>query len=1115
MLEVKKAAAGSGKTYLLTEEYLKLLLGFINSKNVPQIYYNKRTSKVKLEAHKKILAITFTNKATEEMKQRIVKELYLLSTGKKCDHRKELCRYYNVSADIIDKAAAKALSELLFDFSRFNISTIDSFFQTILRTFTREANIGAEYGLELREESAINNSTTDLIHALRKNGSDDNRKLHGWLKQYIISKIDSKKSWNIFSDNEYSIKSKESLYSIAQEIGKEEFKSHKKGLLKFLEGDNSLTKFKANLNKAIERCDQNKISYALKIYEIAGEKAIKGSVKNFVKLIIEAQGNYDGIDLKLTDSFMNSYSDHEKWLPKNAKIDEKAIADISFCLNKIVEAESYKKTYGLMGKNIYALGLLGKISKNLQTFREENDIILISDTNEYLTKIIGQDDAPFIYERVGLNLKHFLIDEFQDTSNLQMDNIKPLITESLAHRHYNLIIGDEKQSIYRFRNADPSLLQTKIFKDFYNFIPEACTEVQRSTNWRSEENIVKFNNTFFPNLISQIDSNTFNSSLVEKTYNNVVQNVSPKKEKEKGYINITFIDKPQEEETSEDNSKWEDVATNSTVKLIHQLLERDYKASDIAILVNKKEEGSKIINAILQDNESNGNEQKLNVISDQSLLLTNSPTINLIISILEYIDCSNTVKSNNDKEEEKHRNVLKVLQTYHKLLAQNEKTPSEALREALEKNSEVISENELDNLVKNVTSESNSLYLIIEGIIQNFISAECRKNEAPFLFAFQDIILEYCAHSTPTIHEFLKWWKLCGNSISITSPTNIDAIKVMTIHKSKGLEFPCVIIPFANWDISSFTGLVWLETTKDIKDDLNCDTPPIIPVRYSKDIANTCYNSQFKKITTDMLIDNLNKTYVALTRAGKEMHIFAPQVDNGKNNDKFSRYLIGSLTLQSKLDSGDTIDFSKGVIDENHFEFGEPLSGKKEERKEDEKKEDEKEKIVSIPVKEYSTGMKKGELSFIIPEINEKYESAEEGNRYHNIMSFIKYRDDLPHALDISVAKNIINKEDREKFNITISKWLDNPKTKNWFNKKYQILTERALCLESENLRSDRIIIDTENNTATVIDYKFGKEHDPRYKKKISKYMKVLELSGYKKVEGFLWYPFEDYIEKI
>lgn len=1079
MLNVYKASAGSGKTFTLAYEYIKLLLGYKDESGIFRLNFSEK------EYHRHILAVTFTNKATDEMKQRIVSELAALS-GIRVNHDSpylpRLCKLFDATETKIREAAKRALIYLLHDFSYFNISTIDSFFQNILRTFAREAEVPYNYDIELRDDYAVKVGINDLLSSLSRNSGKDNRKLISWLSQYMRDQVNKNSSWNIFKESAFD--SGTSLYSLAKYLSTETFKFYRQELENYLLDKYKISEFQNILHKEIDECN-DKIRASAREFEKYIQSiglsldyvSTKGSIYGFRKII-------EKDNLELPQSFYNASEKTDTWFLKSKikgiALSFDSIEHICRIAQKIIDTEIVRNTYDAMHENIYALGLLGDISRHVFKFRSENNLILLSDTNDLLRRIINEEDTPFIYERVGMTLKHFLIDEFQDTSRLQWQNIKPLLRESLSHNNENLIIGDEKQSIYRFRNADPYLLEKQVFLDFKDNVALHGDNLVSNTNWRSSENIVKFNNTLFSALSQNMG--------LENTYSNVVQLISPRNVGSGGHIKIEFI-KRTEDKT------WTDISLEKLPEVIENFIMQGYSQKEIAILVNKKSEGSAVIERILEYTKQN-HSSDIRIISDESLLLKSSPTIRLIISILRYIDNipQDSVKSK--------INIIPVLLKHYENNLNKGCTPTKSLELAFntlkaEENGEILQQ-------FNSIPES-SIISVTEQIINKYVSNLSCAEDAPYIYAFQDIIINYSNRNIPTIHSFLKWWD--ANSFSVNSPASMDAINIMTIHKSKGLEFPCVIIPFCNWEIDPGNGLLWVNPKFCDSFDQSIP-PPIVPVKFGKRLLSTAFADEYLKTNRENSIDTLNKTYVAFTRASKNMTIFMPDEPKEGYISEPILNIIESTdgnichNIENAANARNVTIPLKLYFDNNIFEIGtETHVANKITNPED-----------SIIMCDYHTHGNITGLRFSIPDTIETPRSK--GILLHKILSMVRYERDIQDVIKICRNKGLIMEDNAGEVNGIFENIFKNDEVRSWFSKDVRILNERSLVKNNDISRPDRIVI-TPEKKVYIIDYKFGEKHLASYEKQVLKYISIIKEAGFESVTGKIWYPIENVIRTI
>lgn len=1138
MINVIKASAGSGKTYQLTYEYIKLLLG------------EKAKGRYRLakdhERHRHILAVTFTNKATGEMKERIVKELSILAgrvPGKKSQYMKDLCREFGgVSENDVQNAAERALVELLMDYTNFNVSTIDSFFQMILRTFAKELKMSYNYDVELDDKYAIRVGVNDFLSSV----AFDKRMKHergeaaeikkermtnakNWIREFVKSEISNKStSWNIFAKSEDVHKKQNyqktfTFNDFADSLMKEELRVKVDDIIAYLGYDdenkapnNYIHDFK---NKLQERIDSTiKVAFSQKAI-ILGEVEQSGFTVedisgngglHWVRKMGDTEKEFD--ITKLDISKFEQYKDKaEKWIKKpkkgsNRLNDENCVRD---SIDRIIESVNKYYIYKDLHRNVYMLGLLGEISYYLSKFRQENGLILLADTNELLRKIINNEDMPFVYERVGIWLSHFLIDEFQDTSRAQWDNMRPLLYNSCAEGNDNLIIGDEKQCIYRFRNADPTLLRTDVSRQF----TVRQNDSGKCTNWRSAPNVVNFNNEFFAKVASMLNCND--------EYANLYQDLPAPEDKQydnEGYIEVNFIedDKEEKQETNAEENveaepnveakpklKFKDKVLEQIPLMIKDMVSRGYQYSNVAVLVNTNTEGAEIINRILSYNKEIEDEnERIPVVSSDSLLLCNSSAVRLIVSHLRYLD-SKTLFDHGDKARETENYVHRVLRNYETLLMKGEKDAGEAIAESFET---VKRKEEKDELVIRSlfpeNTESFDIVSIVDRIIAQNMSTEDLQHENAFIQAFQDCVVDFSNRPNPTIHEFLKWWDRGGQRTSVNTPEGKDAVNVLTIHKSKGLEYKCVILPFCNWDMAGKDEILWLPKEQLVKSDLFAGVeeqllPPVIPIKRNKNmqIETSCFKDFYNEKLHGRIVDQLNKTYVAFTRAVDELYIFTSAVGEKKESTLLSNYL--------------------NILEQEDAKY---VLGSKGKGNDDKKKEESE----LMPL--YNVMRFKGEgseedknvgskLQYIVSDMVTD-EQREKGKRLHNLFMRIKYKDDAEFALRYSITKGIIPAECVESDSEIVRNAMADERVQEWFSRDNKVYNERSIVYKSKKSRPDRVVVTPDGRTI-VVDYKFGEVHSDDHIEQVQKYMKYLAEMGFENIEGHLWYPFEEMIVDV
>lgn len=1099
MIIVNRASAGSGKTYTLVKEYLIMLLG---KKEADGSYALDEHPN---DNHRFILAITFTNKATDEMKQRIVDTLDELAlTPDKSPYIKDLISTFHSTKEKISLSAGKAERQLLEDYTNFNVCTIDTFFQKILRTFAFEVNLAGDYGVELNDEYVVALGVNSLKAAIRQKDDQNTKRLREWLWQYIEENIKEGHSWNVFQPASKKNENDSSLYAFAKALSKEVIKTNSDKLFKFLKNPDNITTF----NKAL-RDGMVTLSHKIKditgkliaILESPGIKPDKTSLKSLQNIF-----NAD-IPFAEFEEPEHKYRDKRKYInAKSAPLDDTPFYGL---LAELRETICVLESYRSILKYTYHLGLLGDINAGVLEFTTDNNTILLSGTNDIVRRIISGCEIPFIYERIGMYIHHYLIDEFQDTSRMQWENLLPLVRDSLANGHDSLIIGDVKQSIYRFRNSDPQLLHSQLGKDF----PKSSLQDnfgERSTNWRSAYNIVTWNNEFFKFLANILKMTDF--------YKDVEQEVSPKNQEILGHVAIAQYlppDNNAEQELSDEEitdkeafNRW---ATARTIDDILSLLGRGYRQKDIAILVNKNNEGQTIIDGILEWNVAHPNDRPIKVVSEESLLVMKSPAVRIVVSILGVLDRCEAVKERgNDKG-----NDLPIVMRRYEMNRNKGIAPSEAFEDAFANKDSWLDE-ETEALFEK--SRSACLDGVVEHIIRTQLSENLARDNAPYIQAFIDNVTDFMSRYGSNIHHFLKWWNKIGEKASISSPDNIDAVRVMTIHKSKGLQFPCVIMPMANWNFDK-EGIDWVET-ESVRDKFpqGIEIPPILAVnRTSK--KRLIFEKQFEKIKHDNVMDTLNKTYVACTRAQYEllMYIVGDRVDGYKDS---SLYLSSFVTKNPDIVANELTEdeIETALAEGNHrigdliYELGQPTN--RDEIIAAAKKDSESAMGEERKMPDYKLVSSFDRWELTSPDIilEERETERYRGQLLHKVMEKVRTPDDLDVTLRRFLARGMITRSEREEYFNMLSERLADPRVAEWFAPGNRLLLEREIMTGGKGIkRPDRVVIKP-NGNITVIDYKFGERNDDNdnaYRRQVSGYINALSAAtGTKKdcISGYIWY---------
>lgn len=1088
-LTIYKASAGSGKTFTLSVEYIKLLI-----KN-PFAYRN-------------ILAVTFTNKATEEMKSRIISQLYgiwkqLPSSSDYIEQlKKELRTELGENPEkLMSTRSGTALRNIIHDYSYFRIETIDKFFKSVLLNLARELDLTANLRVELNDYQIEQQAIDKLIEDL---SPEDN--VFKWILSYINENIQEDKNWNVIS----------SIKSFGENIFKEDYKQYSEKLKGILDNNIFFEKFKktmcsimvAEKERMLQKAKEFDISLAENqlTYEDFAYKD-KGVCGYFKKI---KEGRFDDtIKTRRVEDALNS---PESWIPKSSKDKAKTSLIKSLVEEKLIKIlkeseeenggirhETWKKykSAELILRHMNQLRLLGTIEKKVRELNAETNSFLLSDTQTLLHSLIKGSDTPFVFEKIGTQIRHIMIDEFQDTSTVQWQNFKVLLEECISHEPYgSLIVGDVKQSIYRWRSGDWRLLN-HIENEFPNANEKLSLEFL-DTNYRSEPNIVKFNNIFFKHA-SDIEYDMLEkedpelAQQLSTAYNDIAQKTSPKKTIQQGKVEITlFRSDNYIEETLEKISQ-----------TVEAMIDSGIKPKDIAIIVR---ENKKI--QMIADYFSN-NHPNIHIVSDEAFRLENSIAIGIIINALRFL-------SNPDN---------KIARAYIS------RAYSRYVKGIINPMDEVFPEEfnaQRDYLI------SLPLYDLIERLFA-ILSLDKIRGQGAYICSFFDNLNLFIADNTPDIDSFLEEWdnNICTKTIQAD---DVDGVRLITIHKSKGLEFENVIIPFCDWKLNRMRS-IWCKPKIAPYNEL-----PMVSVDYSKtNMKGTIFDEDYKEEHLQDTVDNLNLLYVAFTRAEKNLFIFGKGSASSKTKSNEDTSNIGTnrsciiekcLPEVAKELDGATIENEGKNVEPIVFSYGDLLVPIKKIKKEKDKdlnifRQTYKNVNINICSHKNRAVFKQSNKSKEFVESDEEQNRDKyiiRGNVLHKIFSSIHTKNDIDDVLKNLEFEGVITSKDEtlSQLKETLRKSLTNPLVSDWFSEKWNLFNECNILSTShdhegltiyEMHRPDRVM--TDGKQLIVVDFKFGKLHNNKYYDQVKEYMKLFNKMGYKNIRGYLWYVLENEVEEV
>ncbi len=1144
MLYLQKESAGSGKTYKLTLKYIELFLCIYDEKlNRKRL---RRPAELR-DAHSHILAITFTNKATIEMQTRIVSQLADMASEnpKDTDFLNDFAAGCRAPVCDIQQLARYALLELLNNYSDFSVSTIDSFFQNILRNFAYESDLDDSYAVELDTDQVISTAMDNVLASSREPSADENLKY--CINRYISDNLSRGERWDVYIKTDPSYRD---IFQYLKLIEKEEFKLRQQQLMEYLSSTDFQT-MTNNCRHTVQAFIQAKYDCARDIAEsiMAIPDADNILYKSFItraQRITEASA--DKIPFSL-----NNFAPLKNVLKKSAVTqlstdDRDTIQQYNEALCSAVLLWDGSQKYARLLKNsMYVLGLLKYIEKNIEEYRRENNIVQISDTNTVLNDIIRNTDVPFIYERISTHIDNYLIDEFQDTSEMQWMNLRPLIEDSLANGGDDLLIGDAKQSIYRFRNAKSSLISKDVPQQFSAHLDPQSSSLQRSTNYRSSRDIVEFNNRLFRILA---DSLTKEYSDIGSAYSTLEQNV--KHVNRNGFIRIdTYLTSNTDSSPTTDN---DDNTADSEAgyypfigPLIEDLIKRGYQQKEICVLVATNSDGENAIKSIMEYNtkmqlNDSADFIPIKFISDDSLKISNSKAVVMVISMLRlYAD---GVRQNTDQTPTANdtngysRNVsdfISAVQAPRKSEISggtSDGSIASRINDYFCNNIDALSSQEIIQGMK-----TTALPALLERCIAR-IPAQLRDRNTIYLAALSDALHDFCSSHTPDLISFLDWWGEKSNSLSITSPESTDAVNVMTIHKAKGLERRCIIIPSAKFPLNiNRRECAWLEPQfPGLPNKLAQGLPPLVPVKlnYESNYKYTPWETSYTDIKGKCIMDALNLAYVAMTRAIDELYIYIPQTPSTKPKRTPSIATIILELLKNESNPLGMTHTDHGLSLEqittqqewdkvnNVFTIGFPFTTGTLPSNEDilrlrkKVKDNAPQQLI---IDSYQTDQDDKNIVTRRAKAFRQYDSDNtltaraEGTIMHGIMERVGLGGDVIKELHKSVQRALIHGSIDEnlakKITEKLTEALTDPHVKamRWFGHGIRPYNERSLMHRdrAKNLRPDRFIIDNKGN-AVIIDYKFGK-HESKYITQMHRYISALsDIPSIKTVRCYLWY---------
>ena len=1100
-LKILKASAGSGKTFSLTLHYITLLLTNENS-------------------YREILAVTFTNKATAEMKERILSVLQGLALGytsNKIDSFRKLLleKNPNWSSALIQEKAHRVYRKILHDYSHFTISTIDGFSQKVIRSFTYELNLDAAYKIEMN----TNKVKTDLTMMLNQL-LDEKPELLDWIIGYAEKKINNNENWNyrnqlsqlaglIFSENFQEFDgalSTADTNQIFNLFNKEIFeKTHS-----YLE----------SLSLAIQSFQETFKSLHVDVNEMKGKSRNPLVSANKTSAQVNKLGISDLI--KTLDKFTNLLENEEAYTDTDKNVRYDLIAGFKPVLEQFSTLQQLLATYiayqSVQG-NLYYLRLLKEMSDLLSTWRKENSAQLISDSQILLNKLglDAHNDPTFIWEKIGNRYNYFLFDEFQDTSRIQWKNYSPLLLNALSNtagvQNEHLIVGDVKQSIYRWRNGDWRILlqqvEEQVAQNFHldeegkkHFIENGNLEI----NFRSLPNIIRFNNYLYhaiPTHMQNVLNDTAQSELSEeglrwwrnqhndtmliRAYENCAQEIPDFKledNNKQGSIEIEYI--PVDSSRFRANQAAEESITKLCDKISEWISTGRYEAKQIGILVRSNRQAVKIIQKLMENKNATG--INFDVISGDALSLASNDAINLLVESLKAF------VYNSDEHVIHHARMAYLYQ-----IIQNQTSfDADAWLQFKENNIQQLKSLLPERLIIDWDIwQKLPLVHLVEKLIEIYGFTSDKNVHLPYILTFKDIVGNFTANGERGINQFLEFWDEDGNKAVLPSNGKVNAIEVTTIHKSKGLAYDVVMIPFCSWTLDGMTnGDFWINTENTPFGQLGR-----IPIKYNSSVGKSIFYQQYFEEKLFNYMDSLNTLYVATTRAVEHIYITAPAFAE-KEDKKLGTYidkkdeLISDVIYQVLEHPSAPFPLQENKVEEDNII---PKQNKDEELSESH---------IALALYPISVAMEKAlekNSTRTINTILMLEKASQYGILAHEVMAEASKEADIQKIIARYIDEGILAVENKELLEKEIYQIWHHPQIHQWLSGDYKIWNEAAIITaDGRTLRPDKVF--TKEDETIILDFKFTGDNYIEHKTQVDQYMKALQNLGYQNIRGFLFY---------
>ncbi|WP_308276508.1 UvrD-helicase domain-containing protein [Prevotella sp.] len=1080
-LTIYKASAGSGKTFTLSVEYIKLLI------KDPQSY-------------RSTLAVTFTNKATEEMKLRILSQLYgiwkLLPDSK--SYIDKIKEDLDVTEEYMSERAGIALHNIVHNYSYFRIETIDSFFQSVLRNLARELDLTANLRIELNDYQIERNAVDELINSL-----DENSELLTWIMEYIRENMDDDKDWNVIGN----------IKRFGENIFREYYKTNSKKLNERLLEEGFFKQYTTKLRQMRNEAEVEIQNEAAQFFDALNHNGIEiddlnngknGPAGYFIKI---KKGIYNNtIVTKRLQKVLDEGSESSWVKQKSSKETQDIVRELAnSTLTPLVHhAEDVRQKnwyiYGsavLTLRHLNQLRLLNSIENKVRMMNVEQNRFLLSDTHTLLHSLIRDTDSPFIFEKIGNYLENIMIDEFQDTSTVQWQNFKVLLEECMSHgeQQGNLIVGDVKQSIYRWRSGDWRMLNN-IEREFpyLNSMLNVCS---LDTNYRSSRRVITFNNAFFKRA-SELEyadqksstPDTSSPEQLKKAYSDVAQKV-PSFRDNHGYVSINLLP----------NEDYRQQALQKTAEAVSLLLDSGANYSDIAILVRSND----IIQLIA---EFFANElPDVKIVSDEAFRLDSSVSVNIIVNAMLWLTHPDNILAK--------AYIAKAYQTYVLKKSEQETNKLLATAEGIDSALPCALIDKRDDLL------TMPIFELAEQIYTLFNIGNI-KGEDAYLYAFYDALTDFIANNTADIDSFVEEWNdsIAAKTIQASA---IDGIRIITIHQSKGLEFEHVVIPFCDWTLEK-SNTIWCTPQVEPYNEL-----PLIPVDFSaSQMKGTIYEFDYNEEHLQNCVDNLNLLYVAFTRAASSLFVIA-QRGTPSSRSYIVEQAITDIKLESSSLDGDPSDKKAELL----FSYGElEIVETKAKKKSDNIFTPEVENM-NVDMATFSNKVEFKQSNKSRDFVADDDENTDDDDRkqlsyiktgkiLHYLFSTINTTDDIDTSLAQLEMDGLIEESGTniKRLRDMLHKRFSNRQVADWFSSRWTLFNECTILdydAATDTVREhrpDRVMKDEKTGEVVIVDFKFGSPR-PEYVEQVNRYKALTQNMGYPNVKGYLWFVYSNRIEEV